>query len=350
MKKTILVLGGAGYIGSHTAYLLYQQGYHIIIVDNFFHNQSFSHDWAHVIRADFSDKTILKNIFSTYNISAVMHFAAFIEVGESVKKPREFYENNVLKVLKLLAIMLEHNITKFIFSSSCAVYGNPLKIPMDEQHPTAPISPYGKNKLAVEFALQDYAQAYDFTFVSLRYFNAAGALPEKNLGEQHDPETHIIPLLLRAIINNKKFHVFGNDYDTIDGTCVRDYIHVLDIAQAHLLALKYLEGGGQSDFFNLGSEEGHTVLQIIQAAEKMCNKKALINMCPRRPGDAEVLLANSSKAQKKLNWKPKKSNLKNILHSAYTWECKNNQIMPHHLTCNSTLKHKGVNDEGTTNN
>ncbi|MBD3231661.1 UDP-glucose 4-epimerase GalE [Candidatus Dependentiae bacterium] len=323
MYKTILITGGAGYIGSHTSYLLNQLGYKIIIIDKFVHNQNFNQPWAKLIKADIADQNILNQVFAENKIHAIMHFAAFIEVGESVKKPKEFYENNVSKTLNLLNTMLIFGINKFIFSSSCAIYGNPTNIPIDENHQFAPISPYGKNKLCVEFILQDYAKTYDLKYVSLRYFNAAGALPKYNLGEQHDPETHIIPLMLRAIKNNDVFKIFGSDYKTNDGTCIRDYIHVLDIAQAHILALKYIEERNQSNSFNLGSEKGYSVKEMIQEAENICNKKMNSKIYDRRPGDVDVLIADSTKIKTILGWKPKYSDLKFILKSAWKWECKN---------------------------
>ncbi|MBY0353679.1 UDP-glucose 4-epimerase GalE [Candidatus Babeliales bacterium] len=320
MKKSILLTGGAGYIGSHTAYFLAQQGYHVVIVDSYVQHQTFDPSWATVVRADFSDQKTLVNIFKTYAIEAVMHFAAFIEVGESVTRPADFYENNVGNVFKLLRLMLEHDIKKIVFSSSCAVYGNPVRMPMDELHPTMPVSPYGRNKLMVEWALQDYAAAYDLRYVSLRYFNAAGALPDVHLGEHHQPETHLIPRLLQAIQNNEPVTVFGNDYNTPDGTCLRDYIHVADIAQAHVLALKYLRSGAQSEVFNLGTGLGYTVKQVIDAAEVLCNKKANIQVLDRRPGDAEVLLADPTKIKNVLGWQPHYSDLLTILSSALAWE------------------------------
>jgi UDP-glucose 4-epimerase len=320
VKKTILVPGGAGYIGSHTAYLLAQKNYHVIILDNFTHNQTVDLSWATVIKNDFGDEKILNKIFTNYQIDAVMHFAAFIEVGESVKQPQRFYQNNVIKTITLLNHMLKHNVKKVIFSSSCAVYGEPKKIPMDETNPYNPISPYGKNKLAIEFALQDYAKAYDLKYVSLRYFNAAGALPNMGLGEQHDPETHIIPLIIRALKNRKPFKIFGEDYDTPDGSCIRDYIHVLDIANAHLLALDYLEKTGKSDAFNLGSGTGFSVKEMITNIENMSGQKMITQKHDRRPGDPAILLADPSKAKKLLGWKPTNSDIKTILSSALEWE------------------------------
>ncbi|MFA5074553.1 MAG: UDP-glucose 4-epimerase GalE [Candidatus Babeliales bacterium] len=320
MQKTILIPGGAGYIGSHTAYLIQKLGYKIIILDKFIHNQKFDHTWATIIKADFADKNILKQIFTQNNIEAVMHFAAFIEVGESVKRPKDFYDNNVIKTLKLLDTMLEYNVKKIVFSSSCAVYGSPIKLPLDETHPTNSISPYGKNKLIVEYALQDYFNAYNLQYVSLRYFNAAGALPTIGLGEQHNPESHIIPLLLRAIKNKKIFKIFGSNYNTLDGSCIRDYIHVLDIAQAHVLALKYLEQTKESNIFNLGTGHGYSVKQMVEHAQKICAQELLIEICDARAGDVDILVANYNKAKKILGWEPKFSDLNSILTSAWEWE------------------------------
>jgi UDP-glucose-4-epimerase len=314
MAKTILVLGGAGYIGSHTSYLLAKQGYKVIIIDKFVHNQVFTA--STVIKEDFAHEETLNHIFSTCNIDAVMHFAACIEVGESVKNPQRFYDNNVVKTIKLLDIMLKHHVKKFIFSSSCAIYGEPIKVPMDETHPFKPISPYGKSKLAIEFVLQDYAHAYGLNYVSLRYFNAAGALPEAGLGEQHNPETHVIPLMLRAMKNQTPFKIFGTDYATPDGSCIRDYIHVLDIAQAHVLALHH----PTSDVFNLGSGKGFSVKEMINAVERLYGNNMIIQEEKRRAGDPPVLLANPEKAHKILAWQPLHSDLNNILQSAIFFE------------------------------
>ena len=330
MKKNILVVGGAGYIGSHTAYLLAQQNHNVIVLDKFVHNQEFCAPWATIVKQDFGDEKVLEKIFTDYQIDAVMHFAAFIEVGESVKYPEKFYQNNVVKTLTLLNSMIKHDVKKIIFSSSCAVYGEPEKVPMDETNPLAPISPYGKNKLAIEFALQDYSRAYDLKYVSLRYFNAAGSLPDAGLGEQHDPETHIIPLMLRAIKNNKTFKIFGTDYNTPDGSCIRDYVHVLDIANAHVLALDYIDNTSKSSAFNLGSGNGFSVKEMINITEKICDKKMSVKKENRRPGDPAVLLADPTKAKEILGWQPKYSELEHILQSALTWENiheKNNTIL-----------------------
>lgn len=322
VKKTVLVTGGAGYIGSHTTYQLAQQGYLVIVLDNFVHEQQVFMPWVTLINADFADQVTLSRIFTEYQVEAVMHFAAFIEVGESVKYPQKFYDNNVTKTLFLLDTMLKHNVTKFVFSSSCAVYGEPVYTPLDEKHPTNPLSPYGRNKLIVEFALHDYAKAYGLSSVSLRYFNACGATPELGLGEQHKPETHLIPLLLRAIKAGKPITIFGKDYDTIDGTCLRDYVHVSDIARAHVQALKNLEVITQPCHIsiNLGTGIGYTVQQVIKVAEEVCGKEAQIMHAGRRPGDCPVLVANAQLAKDILCWQPVYTDLHAIIRSAWQWE------------------------------
>jgi UDP-glucose 4-epimerase len=326
MREAVLVVGGAGYIGSHTSYLLYKNGYHVVIIDKLVHSQSWPHFWGDLYVTDFVNESVLNFIFSNYRIIAVMHFAANIEVGKSVINPKIFYDNNVIKTLLLLEFLLTKKVKRFIFSSSCAVYGVPMKIPIKEIHPLNPYSPYGKNKLAVEFALQDYAQAYDFSYVSLRYFNAAGSLYQCGLGENHQPETHIIPLLIRAQQQNLSFRIFGTDYDTPDGTCIRDYIHVLDIAQAHVLALEYLLTESKSDVFNLGSGCGYSVHELIKTLTKLTEKSIKVVECERREGDVGTLLADSSKAHEKLNWNVKHSMLHEILKSALCYENSKNRL------------------------
>lgn len=320
MSKVVLVTGGAGYIGSHASYLLHQGGYRVVIIDNFVHSQPYVCPWATLVRGDFAEQTILDHVFSSYQVDAIMHFAAFIEVGESVLYPQRFYENNVIKTLLLLNRAMAQGIKKFIFSSSCAVYGTPKYVPIDEHHPYDPISPYGKNKLTVEFALQDYAQAYGLRYVALRYFNAAGALLEKDLGEWHQPETHVIPKLMRAIIADKEFCIWGDDYQTVDGTCERDYVHVLDIAQAHVLAYEYLQKHDDCQVFNLGSGTGYTVKQLIVAAQNVCGKRVDVHIMARRPGDVPILVADNAKIKKMLGWQPCSSDLETMLAAAYAWE------------------------------
>lgn len=314
--KTILVTGGAGYIGSHTAFLLAQKGYKVIIIDAFVHNQPCRLPWATVIKGDCGDATLLNTIFTENHIDAVMHFAAFIEVGISVKEPLSFYENNVTKTLTLLKTMIAHNIKTFIFSSSCAVYGTPQALPLVETHPKNPISPYGNTKLVIEMALHDLQVAHGLQYVALRYFNAAGALPEHGLGEYHKPETHVLPLLLRAAREHKPFYIFGTNYPTTDGTCVRDYLHVLDIAQAHIKALEYLDHGNPSESFNLGTGTGFSIKQLIAAVEKVTGMTVNVIEAIARPGDPAVLVANPARAHTVLNWKPEHSELENILQSA----------------------------------
>jgi len=338
---TILITGGAGYIGSHTALFMAQKGYNIIILDTFQHKKTlpsifkrkpflpgvslFDNDHTKqpgqivVLNADFADETIVNNIFKHNNVQAVIHFAALIEVGQSVKNPRDYYHNNVVKTIKLLEMMLDHNITQFVFSSSCAVYGAPQELPLTETHPKNPISPYGKNKLMVEMVLEDFHRAYGLAFVSLRYFNAAGAMPDYGLGEQHEPETHLIPLLLRAAHTKKPFSLFGDTYQTNDGSCVRDYLHVWDLAQAHWLALEHLQNKQPSDFFNLGTGKGFSVKEMISAVQKVCNTSIKVITAEKRAGDPPILVADPSKARNILGWKQHYSDLTFIIKTAYAF-------------------------------
>ncbi|MGE0009439.1 MAG: UDP-glucose 4-epimerase GalE [Candidatus Babeliales bacterium] len=316
MLPAILVTGGAGYIGSHTALLLAQLGYQIIIVDSFKHKQHFNPSWATVIEQDIGDRKALDALFATHNIKAVMHFAASIEVGESVKNPALFYENNVSNTIGLLQVMLNHGVNKIIFSSSCAVFGNPEGLTLHEEHPKRPLSPYGSTKYMVETILEDFHKAYGLEYVILRYFNAAGAWPEFGLGEQHEPETHIIPLLLRAALQRKPFTVFGTDYPTPDGTALRDYVHVRDIAQAHVLAFKHLEKGRPSDSFNLGTGNAISVKQMLEAVERVTHTQVPVVWGERRAGDPARLQAAPEKAHMILNWHPQYSEIDFILQSA----------------------------------
>lgn len=330
--QTILVTGGAGYIGSHTAFLLAQKGYHVIVLDSFVHHPSLRLNYGGqaekkgldsenitIIYGDSGDAVLLTKIFTEHHIDAVMHFAAFIEVGVSVKEPLQFYENNVTKTLTLLKTMLAHNIKTFIFSSSCAVYGTPQQLPLTETHSKNPISPYGNTKLIVEMALHDLNVAYGLRYVALRYFNAAGALPEHGLGEYHKPETHVLPLLLRAAHEQKPFYIFGTNYPTPDGTCVRDYLHVLDIGAAHLRALEYLVAGNPSACFNLGTGTGFSIRQLIATVEKITGTTVNVIEAPMRTGDPAVLVADPSRAHAVLQWQPEHSDLENILRSAHQY-------------------------------
>jgi UDP-glucose 4-epimerase len=318
-SQTILVTGGAGYIGSHTAFLLQKQGCKIIILDNLVHGTSYNHSWAHFIQGDCGNAELLEQIFAEHKIDAIMHFAAFIEVGESVINPARYYANNVLKTLVLLDVMRKFSVNKFIFSSSAAVYGIPMTDVLEEDHPLHPINPYGATKAMVETILNDYSKAYGLNFVSLRYFNVGGALVSENLGETHHPETHLIPLLLRAGLQSKPFVVYGTDYETPDGTCIRDYLHVLDIAQAHTLALNYLDQGMKSSVFNLGTGKGFSVQQMLDVTSHIIGKKIPYTIGQRRPGDPQKLVACACRAHELLNWKPHYT-LEDIISSAYQFE------------------------------
>jgi len=331
MKQTILVTGGAGYIGSHTALLLVQQGYSVIVLDALVHNQTFNHPWTTFIQGDCGDQTLLNQIFTTYNIAAIMHFAANIEVGESVKDPLKFYHNNVSNTVTLLQTMRTHDCNTLIFSSSCAVYGIPQTLPLTEDHPKNPISPYGRTKLMIEHILYDCAQAYGLQFVALRYFNAAGALPEYGLSEQHEPETHIIPLLLRAAQQKKPFSIFGTDHPTKDGTCIRDFLHVWDIAHAHLQAMHHLQQGLPSDMFNLGTGKGVSVKTMVAEIETICQTSIKVIYTEKRAGDPPILIADPSKAYNILSWKPRFSDLTFILQSAYAATQITTPATPTHL-------------------
>lgn len=322
MQQTILVTGGAGYIGSHISWLLAKQGYQVIVLDALLYQHYPAMPWATIIKGDIGDKLILQHIFSTYTIAAVMHCAAFIDVSASIKDPRLYYDNNVVRTLQLLQSMLEHRVQRIIVSSSAAVYGNPTYCPIDELHPKDPLTPFGATKYMVERIVHDYAQAYDIAAISLRYFNPAGAQPEENLGELHEPETHLIPHLLAAMMEQKPCTIFGNDYDTFDGTCVRDFVHVRDIAQAHLCALEHLVQGNPSDVFNIGTGNGVSVKHLVTTVEQLFNVKLKIICGARRQGDPAQVVADVRKAQQILNWQPRHSSLEEILKSAYAFMCK----------------------------
>jgi UDP-glucose-4-epimerase len=314
--KTVLITGGAGYIGSHIGYVLAQHGYRIIVLDKLVYGQSFDHHWATLIKGDFGNEQTLAGIFTTYQISAVIHCAASIEVGESVKNPIVFYNNNVANTIKLLEVMLKYQVKTILFSSSCAVYGIPKTLPLVENHPFGPISPYGMTKYMMETVIKDMEKAYGFSYFIFRFFNAAGALPEQSLGERHDPETHLIPLLLRAAYENKPISIFGDKKPTPDGSCIRDFVHVLDIAQAHLLALRYLEAGNPSDIVNLGVGNGVSVKEMITAVERVCGLNVPYVIAQDRPGDPAILVANSALANSLLGWRPQHSDIDFIIKTA----------------------------------
>jgi len=319
----IIVTGGAGYIGSHTAKLLKKQNKEVIIVDNleYGHRDIVENNLKiELVIGNIGDKNLISNILSRNQIDAIMHFSAYAYVGESVTSPSKYYQNNFVNTLNLLDVMIENHVLNFIFSSTCATYGIPQKIPIEENAKQIPINPYGNTKLAIEKLLADYDNAYKLKYIIFRYFNAAGADIDKLTGEDHTPETHIIPLIMYAALNKiPHFQIFGDDYDTTDGTCVRDYIHVLDIANAHTLGLEYLLKNQKSDYFNLGNEQGFSVKEIIQKTEKIIGKKIPTVINQRRDGDPPILIGNAEKAKKILKWKTTHSNIEQILQSAWEW-------------------------------
>lgn len=325
-KSTILVTGGAGYIGSHAVLALKNAGYNVIILDNL----SYGHReiveevlQVELIVGDTSDRALLDQLFTTHDIAAVMHFAAYIAVGESVTDPAKYYRNNVTGTLTLLEAMVAASIKKFVFSSTCALYGIPKTVPLVEDHPQDPISPYATSKWMVERILSDFDQAYDLKSVCFRYFNAAGADPTGLLGEDHEPETHLIPLVLFAALGKREsVSIFGTDYPTRDGTCLRDYIHVNDLAQAHVLGLKYLLKGEKSNVFNLGNGSGFSVREVIETAKEVTGKDIKIVERDRRPGDPPVLVGSSDKAKSVLGWNPQYPNINDILTHAWQWHQK----------------------------
>ncbi len=319
----ILVTGGAGYIGSHANKELTKAGYETVVLDNMSYGHPDFLKWGVFEEVDLGDLESIRNVFRKYEIEAVMHFAAFTYVGESVEDPQKYYLNNLRNTLNLLQVMNEFEVRKLVFSSTCATYGNPQKIPLTEDHPQNPINPYGQGKLMVEKVLKDYSSAYGLRYVSLRYFNAAGADPEGEVGERHEPETHLIPLILDAAMGKREdIKIFGTDYPTTDGTCIRDYIHVTDLADAHIKALKYLEDGGESEVFNLGNGNGFSVREVIEEARKVTGKEIKATETERRPGDPPVLVGSSEKARKILKWQPKYDDLTKIISTAWEWHKK----------------------------
>ncbi|BAZ49056.1 UDP-glucose 4-epimerase [Nostoc sp. NIES-4103] len=322
-KPSILVTGGAGYIGSHTVLALKQADYDVLILDNLVYGHQDLVEkvlQVELVIGDTGDRALLDDLFQTRNIAAVMHFSAYAYVGESVTDPAKYYRNNVVGTLTLLEAMLAASVKKFVFSSTCATYGVPEVIPIPENHPQNPINPYGATKLMVERILSDFDVAYGFKSVRFRYFNAAGAHPNGLLGEDHNPETHLIPLvLLTALGKRESISIFGTDYPTPDGTCIRDYIHVSDLADAHVLGLEYLLKGGESEVFNLGNGSGFSVKEVIKAAEEVTGLSIPIQECDRRAGDPPSLIGSGEKARKILGWQPQYPSIKDIVTHAWQW-------------------------------
>jgi len=328
-NPTILVTGGAGYIGSHAVLALQDAGYEVVILDNLVYGHRELVETVlkvELIEGDIANRTLLDQIFQSREIAAVMHFAAYAYVGESVSQPAKYYRNNVVGTLTLLEAMCDAGIKNFVFSSTCATYGVPEQIPVVENQRQQPINPYGMTKLMVEHILDDFDHAYGLKSVRFRYFNAAGADPEGRLGEDHSPETHILPLvLLTAMGKRDSISIYGTDYDTPDGTCIRDYIHVSDLAQAHVLGLEYLLKGGKTDVFNLGNGQGFSIREVIEAARVVTGRPIAVTLADRRPGDPPVLVGSGEKAQRVLGWQPEYADLKTILAHAWQWHQKRHE-------------------------
>lgn len=323
-NKNIIVTGGAGYIGSHACKALAKAGYLPVTYDSLSRGHAEAVKWGPLETGDILDANRLDEVFNKYRPRAVMHFAAYAYVGESVNQPMLYYRNNVIGSFTLLNRMIEHGIEHFIFSSTCAIYGNPDTIPIREDHRKLPVNPYGNTKATVETMLADLSAQNKLKYVSLRYFNAAGADLDGETGEHHDPETHLIPLVLQAAVGRRPHvDIYGTDYDTPDGTCIRDYLHVTDLVNAHILALNYLLDGGDSDYFNLGTEKGYSVREIIDRASAITGKQIVTREAPRRPGDPAALVADSSHIKQKLGWTLNYSDLESILASAWNWHQKN---------------------------
>lgn len=325
MSKTVFVTGGAGYVGSHCCKAFANAGWNVVVFDNLSRGWREMVRWGDLIEGDILDLESLKAAMARVKPDAVAHFAAFAYVGESVEEPGMYYRNNSLGTLNILDAMRANAIRNIVFSSTCATYGVPVRTPIDEEHPQSPINPYGWSKFIVEKMLADYSVAHGLRYAAMRYFNAAGADPDGTIGERHEPETHVIPLAIRgALKNDYTFTIFGNDFDTRDGTGLRDYIHVADLADAHCRALEYLLNGGASDVFNLGTGNGTTVEEIAAAVEYVSGKKLPRKIGPRRAGDPPALVASAEKAERILGWKPQHSDIKNIIASAWRWHAQEN--------------------------
>jgi UDP-arabinose 4-epimerase len=319
-NQTVIVTGGAGYVGSHTAKALSRAGYTPVTVDNLGRGFATAVKWGPLEQGDILDRGFLDGVLARHKPAAVLHFAAFAYVGESVTDPGLYYRNNVVGSLTLLEAMRDAGIQRLVFSSTCATYGNPVRLPLVEDHPQAPINPYGASKLMVERLLADFGPAHGLRSVALRYFNACGADPDGELGENHDPETHLIPLAIAAALGRgPNLKIFGTDYPTADGTCIRDYIHVTDLAAAHVAALRYLEGGGASTACNLGTGAGFSVRAILREVERVAGRPVPADEGPRRAGDPPELIADPSHARALLNWTPRVSAIGDVIQTAYAW-------------------------------
>jgi UDP-glucose 4-epimerase len=317
----VCVTGGAGYIGSHMVRVLLRAGHSVVVVDDLSagHRDALPKD-VPLVHADVRDREKVSGALREHAVEAVLHFASRIQVGESVVKPLLYWRDNLAAGIALFETALDAKVKHFVLSSTAAVYGDPIRTPIDEEHPTVPVNPYGETKLALERMLSDYARAYGVSYAALRYFNASGADVEAGIGERHDPETHLIPIVLEAALGKRpNVSVFGDDYATPDGTCVRDYIHVVDLAEAHLAALGYLVGGGESGAFNLGTGQGHSVRAVIEAASRVTKREIPVVRGPRRAGDPPFLVASAAKAARVLGWTAKRTSLDAIVRDAWEW-------------------------------
>ena len=320
MQAAILVTGGAGYIGSHTCKVLAEAGFLPVTLDNLVYGHRSAVRWGPLIEGDLQDRTLIDQVLDQYRPVGVVHFAAYAYVGESMTDPGKYFRNNVSATLNLLDALTGHGVNAIVFSSTCATYGLPEQVPITEQLPQQPVNPYGESKLFVERALYWYQRAHSLGYTALRYFNAAGADPDGSLGEHHDPETHLIPLVIEAALGQRDtVEIYGTDYDTADGTAIRDYIHVLDLADAHLRALRYLMDGGNSIAMNLGTGQGHSVREVISAVERASGRPVPVKIGPRRAGDPPQLVADSSLARQTLGWVPGYSSLDTIVETAWRW-------------------------------
>ncbi len=331
--RRILVTGGAGYIGSHTAKLLAQQGFEPLVLDNLSMGHHRAVRYGPLVVGDLADSNLVQRVMRDYRIEAVLHFAALAYVGESMVSPERYFRNNVANTLNLIEAMLECGVRNIVFSSTCATYGVPRSLPMTESHPQVPVNPYGESKLFIEKALRWNGEAHGLNSVALRYFNAAGADPDGELGEDHTPETHLIPLVIEAALGRRaSVDIYGAGYPTPDGTAVRDYVHVTDLARAHVQALLYLMRGGESTAFNLGTGRGHSVREVIACVERVAGRRVRVSECDPRPGDPPVLVADASRAATVLGWRPEHARLESIVRTAFDWH--------------ASRRHKGSADAG----
>jgi UDP-glucose-4-epimerase GalE len=315
----VLVTGGAGYIGSHAAKALQRAGYRVVVLDNFVAGHRPAVKFGELVEADIADTAAVREALRRYQIAAVMHFAAFLDVGESVREPAKYYRNNVGGALSVLEAMAAESVRHFVFSSTCATYGEPMDTPIAETHPQNPINSYGESKLAIERSLPHFATAYGLRYVALRYFNASGADPDGEIGEDHSPEIHLIPRAIEAATGGRGLQVFGDDYPTPDGTCLRDYIHVTDLADAHVKALESIADGGLSTAYNLGTGRPHSVREVIDTVARVTGRDVPWTLAPRRPGDPAVLYAAPLKARAELRWTPALGDLETIVRTAWDW-------------------------------